>query len=172
MAGFWGTAMVRDRATSVIIEFVPVEHSPDALAENRRIKCNSGLDEASLTSTRWIKPPQRHTLCQKAAHLIARFRTNKVANEAINEGLVIVGKRVWARQMQKEPRRCLRCQSLTAKHLAMECDQQAACRTCGKDHRAVECTETDREAFWCMSCNVSGHASWDRLCLGFLAASK
>ena len=31
-AGFGGTAMVRDRATSVIIEFIPVEHSPDTLA--------------------------------------------------------------------------------------------------------------------------------------------
>ena len=54
-------------------------------------------------------------------------------NEA-KEELVIAGKRVWARRMQKEPRRCLRCQSLTAKHLAVECDQQVACGTCGKDH--------------------------------------
>jgi len=48
MARFGGTAVVRDRATSVIVEFVPVEHSPDALAKNRRIECDSGLDKASL----------------------------------------------------------------------------------------------------------------------------
>jgi len=31
---------------------------------------------------------------------------------------------------------------------------------------------SNREAFWCVSCKVSGHASWDRLCLAFLATSK
>ena len=54
---------------------------------------------------------------QKAAHLITHFQTNEVANIAIKEGIVIVGKRVWARWMQKEPRRCLKCQLLTARHL-------------------------------------------------------
>src|SRR5882724_8630497 len=36
----------------------------------------------------------------------------------------------------------------------------------------VECTETNRDAFWCVSCSTLGHASWDRLCPEFLAASK
>ena len=58
------------------------------------------------------------------------------------------------------------------KHLVAECNQRAVCRTCGKDHQTVECAKTEREAFWCISCNVSGHVSWDRLCPGFLAASK
>ena len=38
MAGFGGTVVVRERATSVIVEFVPVAHSPDTLTENRRVK--------------------------------------------------------------------------------------------------------------------------------------
>src|SRR5882724_2423854 len=75
MAGFGGTVVVRDRATSVIVKFIPVVHSPDALAENRRVECNSRLEEGSLISTRWIKPLQRHVLGQKAAHLIAHFKT-------------------------------------------------------------------------------------------------
>src|SRR5882724_4361192 len=134
MAGFGGTAVVRDRATSVIVKFIPVVHSPDTLSENRRIKCDSRLDDGSLTSTRWIKPLQRLMLGQKAAHLIAHFKTNTAADEAIKEGMVIVGKRVWARWMQKELRICLKCQLLTAKHLAAECNQQAPCNTCGKAH--------------------------------------
>jgi len=36
----------------------------------------------------------------------------------------------------------------------------------------VKCPRTDRDTFWCVSCNMSGHASWDRLCPAFLAASK
>jgi len=90
----------------------------------------------------------------------------------IKEGLVIAGKRVWARRMRKEPRRCLECQLLTARHLAARCNQQAVCGTCGRDHRMAECLETNRDTFWCMSCNMSGHASCDRLCPAFLAASS
>src|SRR5882724_12064376 len=132
MASFSGSAIMRDRAISVLVEFVPVAHSLDALAEDRRIECDSGLKEGVLMSTRWIKPEQRCAIGQKAAHLIARFRTHGVVNSTIKEGLVIAGKRVWARRMRKEPRRCLNCQSLTVRHLAAGCNQQAVCGTCGK----------------------------------------
>src|SRR5882724_9414244 len=74
--------------------------------------------------------------------------------------------------MRKEPRRCLNCQSLTVRHLAAGCNQQAACGTCGKDHQMAECLKTNRVTFWCVSCNSSGHTSWDRLCPAFLAASS
>jgi len=134
MARFSRSVVMRDRATLVLVEFVPVTHSPDALAENRRIECNSGLKEGVLLSTRWIKLVQRCVLGQQAAHLIALFKTNEVANSMIKEGIVIAGKRVWARQMRKEPRRCLKCQSLTARHLAAECNQKGVCGTCSKDH--------------------------------------
>src|SRR5882724_11142615 len=172
MASFGSSAIMRDRAISVLVEFLPVAHSLDALAEDRRIECESGLEEGGLMSTRWIKPEQRCATGQKAAHLIARFRTHEAANSAIKEGLVISGKRVWARQMGKEPRRCLNCQSLTIRHLAARCNQQAACGTCGKDHQMAECLKTNRDTFWCVSCNSSGHTSWDRLCPAFLAASS
>jgi len=38
----------------------------------------------------------------EAAHLIARLRTHEAANSAIKEGLVIAGKRVWARRIEEE----------------------------------------------------------------------
>jgi len=50
--------------------------------------------------------------------IIAQFCSPETANHAIREGVVIVGKRAWARWLQKEPRRCLKCQSLTTNHLA------------------------------------------------------
>jgi len=74
--------------------------------------------------------------------------------------------------MQKELQRCLKCQLITVRHLAAGCNQQAACSTCGKDHCTLECSETDRAAFWCINCKEKGHALWDRLCPAFLAASK
>jgi len=54
-----GTSMVKDRAITIIIEYVLISHTPDALAENRKIKWDSELDEGSLISMRWIKPMQR-----------------------------------------------------------------------------------------------------------------
>jgi len=151
-AGFGRTAVVKERAISVIVKFVPIAHSPDALAENRRIEHDSGVGEGALLSTRWIKPPQRCVEGQKVAHLIVRFRNNEDTNLAIRDGLVIAGKRVWARRMRKEPWRCLKCQLVTERHLAADCNQQATCGTCGKDHLTLECLEVDRAAFWCINC--------------------
>jgi len=56
---FRDTSVVKDREITIITEYIPISHSPDMLAENRRIEWDSGLDESSLNSTRWIKPIQR-----------------------------------------------------------------------------------------------------------------
>jgi len=52
-------------------------------------------------------------------HLIAQLRTLEDANQAIREGLIIMGKHVCARKMKREPRRCLRCQKLGAGHFSV-----------------------------------------------------
>src|SRR5882724_1603692 len=67
-AGFGSSAVMRDRAISVLVEFLQVAHSPVVLAEDRRIEHDSGLEEGVLLSTRWIKLVQRHMTGQKAAH--------------------------------------------------------------------------------------------------------
>ena len=56
MDGFSGMSVVIERATSVIIEYVPVSHSPDALEKNRKIEQDLGLKDGALLSTRWINP--------------------------------------------------------------------------------------------------------------------
>jgi len=78
----------------------------------------------------------------------------------------------WARHMWREPRRCMRCQSLMARCLAAGCNHQIACGTCGKEHCTTECTEMVSSRFWCVNCKLVGHASWDRLCPMFLEACK
>jgi len=167
-----GTSMVRERMTSVILEYVPVLHNPDTLAENEKIEQDSGLEVGMLISMRWIKPLQRCTPGQLTAHLIVRFKTHKAANHAIRDRVVIVGKRTWARCMWREPKRCLKCQSLTANHLAAECNHPNMCRTCGKEHKTTECGESDSRKFWCANCKVVGHASWDHLCPRFIKVSR
>jgi len=55
------------------------------------------------------------------AHIILKFKTTMAMNQAICDGLV---KRVWAIWLQKDPRRSLKCQVLTANHLAARCMQE------------------------------------------------
>ena len=75
---------------------------------------------------------------------------------------------MWARQMCREPRRCLNCQQLNANHLAARCMCREVCGTCGDEHRMAKCTETNHNRFRCTNCNMSGHTSWDCLCPRFL----
>jgi len=49
--------IIRDRAISIVVEYVPVSHVPDRLAENRKIIHNSGLEEGNLLAM-WIKQLQ------------------------------------------------------------------------------------------------------------------
>jgi len=101
--GFRDTSIVKEWATSVIVEYVPMSHSPGALAGNHHIECDSGLGKGVLLTTRWIKPLHRCTPGQQCAHLITQFQTPEAANIAIREGIVIVGKRTWDRHMPESP---------------------------------------------------------------------
>src|SRR5882724_303942 len=172
MEKFGGMSIVKEKMVSVMVEYVPVAHAPDALAENRRIEQDSRLEVEDLLTTRWIKPEQRQAPGQKVAHLIACFRTKEAVNQAIHEGLVITGRRVWARRLQREPKRCLKCQSLNTNHFAVECNHLNVCSTCGKEHKTADCDELDSEKFWCINCKALGHASWDQLCPKFLEVSR
>jgi hypothetical protein len=172
MEKFSGTTIMKDRTVSVIIEYVPLTHSPEAFAEMRKIKRESRLPIDTLVSTRWIKPIHRRTEGQRSAHVIAKLATTEAANQSIRDGVIIAGKRVWARRMKRELRRCLKCQRYNTRHMAADCGGLETCGTCGKGHRTAECEETDTSKFHCTSCDQNGHASWDRTCPAFLAACQ
>ena len=165
---FSTAAIMKDHTVSIIVEYIPTNHTPDALAELRRIKRNSQLPANTLASTRWVKLLQRRSPGQTTAHIIAKFSSIKAANLSIRGGLIITGKRTWGRRLRREPRRCLKCQKLNARHMAATCDQNDVCRTCGQGHRTAQCKETDHELFHCKNCNTYGHASWDRTCPQFI----
>ena len=104
--------------------------------------------------------------------MIAQFQTTDATNSTIHKGVIIAGKRMWARRLCKEPKRCLKCQSLGTNHLAAACGSHNICGTCGKEHWTADCTEADCDKFWCASCKVDSHASWDRLCPTFIEVRK
>jgi len=60
--------VMKEKAISVMMEYVPTSHSPDVLAKNRKIECNSGIAAEDLISTRWIKPEQRWAPGQCIVH--------------------------------------------------------------------------------------------------------
>ena len=131
-------AVIKERAVSVIVEYVLLSHSPDAFAELRKIKCNSNLQASMLISTRWIKPIHRRMEGQQLAHVIAKFTTTEAVNQSIRDRMIIAGKRTWARRMKREPKHCLRCQKYNARHMAADCTETESCGICGKAHRTVK----------------------------------
>ena len=161
-------AVVKEHTFSVLVEYVPIRHAPEAMGENRKIERDSQIPLNTLVSTRWVKPPQKRAPGQPTAHLIAKFTSTEVVNLSIKNGLIIAGKRTWARRLRREPRRCLKCQDLNACHLVATCVKDDICGTCGQKHRTSECTETDPELFACADCSEYGNASWDRTCPKFL----
>jgi len=168
---FSAASVVKDKAVSVLIEYVPVAHNPDTLAENRNIECDSRISADTLLAMRWIKPVHRRTPRQCTAHVIARFKMADAANHTIQDRVLIAGKRVWMRRLCKEARRCHKCQALGTNHLAANCMQADSCSMCGGEHRTADCAE-ECTNFFCISCNETGNASCSHLCPSFIEECK
>jgi len=162
-----GTSVLKNREWATLAEYVPVKHDVTSAPEREQIAKSSGLDATLLVSTRWIKPVHKRTHNQQAAHLIARWATPEAANEAIQNGVIISGKRCNVRKLDPEPRRCLNCQKHGTDHLAANCPSKTICGTCGGDHRTSQCFEENPAAHSCVNCRVRGHASWSRDCPEF-----
>ncbi|KDR70529.1 hypothetical protein GALMADRAFT_49836, partial [Galerina marginata CBS 339.88] len=112
---------------------------------------------------------------QMSAHAFVDFNSPGAADHAIQHGLYIEGKRVFARKFVQDPRRCYKCQTVGATHVAAECTAEGTtCGRCGTigDHRTKECMATDSDLFFCPNCNTRGHGAADRHCPKFLAAIK
>ena len=100
---FRGRSVLKERAVAIIIEFVLISYNPDVLAEIQKIECDYRLEAGAIVSTRWIKLVQRRADRQWTAHLITRLKMPEDVNRAIRNGLIVAGKRVWARRMRREP---------------------------------------------------------------------
>lgn len=168
-AAMGGTTVVKSKEYVLIAEFVPVSHDPSSQDELRQIELRSQLPSHSVTSTKWIKPLGRRTAGQQNAHLIVRLTSAQAANTAICTGLVIACKRVQARRIDPDPIRCHKCQKYDGNHTAQHCSGTETCATCGSvQHSSRECKVSNPDEFYCVSCNVKGHASWSRECKTYL----
>ncbi|KAF8076828.1 hypothetical protein FPV67DRAFT_1392108, partial [Lyophyllum atratum] len=175
---FGADAMVKDRTYPVFVEFVPTSLGDDASREIREIERSNGWAEGDIANAKWVRAPHaRANPHQRTAHLILACGTKDAANRAIARGLVIEGKRVLARKLDQEPRRCLKCQFYGRTHIASECKQiHETCGTCAGHHRTKDCKEADTRKFACVNCRARGwrddHPSSARTCPVFLEAKE
>ncbi|KAF8152315.1 hypothetical protein B0H34DRAFT_821243 [Crassisporium funariophilum] len=131
-------ANIRPRALNVIAYFVPLSFGPTNTEEI--LKTNPGINRGDITKVRWAKPPGRRSKEQRKGHLIITLNNADTANELLLRGF----------------------------HASAECISPSdICGTCGnREHRTNQCTDKDK--FYCVSCDTDSHASWARQCQSFL----
>ena len=102
------------------------------------------------------------------------METREDANQVIERGLYVDGKKVWGRKQVQELRRCLKCQCF-GEHKATECQSiHEVCSRCSKHHRTSLCRENNKESLVCSNCKAAnnvkhmGHGTADRRCPIFL----
>ena len=127
---FSATSVIKQHSYLVIAEYIPLSFNPTNQLHLTDIENENRLEPEGILSACWIKPTYRHKQGQRTAHGILGFAQPEEANLAIRNGVVIAGKRVWARKLLQEPRRCLKCQQIGATHIAAECEQAHCFGTC------------------------------------------
>jgi len=157
-------ATIKDRAYTVIFQFVPLTFDPDRKSNIDNLEKENGWDEGTVLAAKWVKPPGRRTNTQQVAHLMVSVKDPQSANNIIREGFTINQLKLQAKKNKREPIRCAKCQHYG--HIARDCiNRSDTCANCAEAHRTAECQ--DKKKKHCVSCNSSAHASWDRNCPEF-----
>ncbi|KIJ48166.1 hypothetical protein M422DRAFT_162968 [Sphaerobolus stellatus SS14] len=85
-------AVVKDRAITIMIEFVPITFNTEKTEDIAMAENDSRLPVGSINSARWIKPESRRREGQKVAHLIVKVVGAEAVNKILRDGMVIRGK--------------------------------------------------------------------------------
>ena len=159
----------------VVVDWVPVSFEAQEPAAWKRVEQSNGLRESAIQEAAWIKPTHLRSTGQQTAIAIFRLSSREDANQIIESGLYIEGKKVWGRKQVQEPKRCLKCQCF-GEHKAAKCASiHDVCGRCGRQHRTSLCTENGKEKWECSNCKATGnggfkgHGAADRRCPIFLA---
>lgn len=162
---FHASASIKPRLYHTVIQFVPLTFKTNRAEDLREVEEANGIAAGDIASARWIKPAARRKPSQTCGHLILSFRSPQPANDTLAFGLFICQKKVYAEKCKREPLRCLKCHGWG--HMAANCTApNDICGTCALPHRTSSCTTDDH--LRCVSCKVTGHASWARNCPVFL----
>ena len=167
---YGGMSNIRNRLFYTLVEFVPTTFEAGADYAHARVEDDSGIASNAITYSKYIKPARLRSETQRTAHIIIGFNNRQAANHTIEHGLFIEGKRVTARKLLPELKRCLKCQGFG--HFATDCKASTdICARCKGPHRTSTCTITDTTTFTCANCpkgEGKGHGSADRRCSTFI----
>ncbi|EIW86218.1 hypothetical protein CONPUDRAFT_43259, partial [Coniophora puteana RWD-64-598 SS2] len=156
--GFAPNAVVKPPVFVVITEFVPVSFDPSSKEEVEEVLASSGLPVGGVTWAEWIKRVARRKPGQRTAHLKTAFTSATMANKAIEEGMMVEGRRVYSRKSLPEPPRCFKCQSTKGEHMAATCPALGwTCAFCAGAHSTDKCDAVPGSAPKCTNCAKAGN---------------
>ena len=175
LAKMGSTVDFKAHTYEVVMDWVPISFDAEEPAAWKRVEQSNGLRESAIQEAAWIKPTHLRTTGQRTAIAVLRMASREDANQIIEGGLFIEGKKVWGRKQVQEPKRCLKCQCF-GEHKAAKCASiHDVCGRCGNQHRTSLCTEDDKGKWECSNCKATGngghkgHGAADRRCPIFLA---
>ena len=174
LAKMGSTVDFKVQTYEVVVDWVPVTFEADQPAAWKRVEQSNGLREFAIKEVAWIKPAHLRSENQRTAIAIFRLVSREDANQVIENGLYVEGKKVWGRKQAQEPKRCLKCQCF-GEHKAAKCvSVHEVCGRCGGRHRTSLCEENDKGKWECSNCRTAGngkhkgHGAADRRCQIFL----
>jgi hypothetical protein len=152
---------IRERLFNLVAPRVPIVFKPDNSIHLREIEEVNGLREHTIHKARWIKPIGRRRVGQTHMFAILSISSADCANLLIRDGAIICNTRIRPTKQKFEPIQCMKCRRWG--HFAGECPtDEDICGICGGKHRTSGCQNKDKR--WCVTCESSDHASWDRDC--------
>ncbi|KAG1826722.1 uncharacterized protein BJ212DRAFT_1258211 [Suillus subaureus] len=158
---FRAEVIIKDHTYHLIIENVPVSFNPTSPVATSEIERKGGLQPKSVIKARYIKPIARRNLNQRTTHITLSLNSKTSANQILQHGITIEGKKVYGRKLLPKPTRCLKCHTFDGGHIAAECQQEHnTCSMCGKKHHTVDCKIDNAAAYHCVNCKSNGHAAW------------
>ncbi|KAG1790543.1 uncharacterized protein HD556DRAFT_1218403, partial [Suillus plorans] len=74
------TAVIKDRAYPVIIQFVPLTFNPSDQTQIQDMEQENKWEPGTITSAKWVKPPSKCSPTQQVAHLLITLKDPNTAN--------------------------------------------------------------------------------------------
>lgn len=165
IAKFSPGATVKPKKYTIKALYLPVDQPIDTAEAWRIVETENDLPPNAISHIKWMKPASRRGKDQQHGHATITLVEPSDANKLLRQGLQTLGNNYRCHKSKVEPLRCLKCQHYG--HIASTCKApEAICATCAQHHEdAQDCPQLNRkEAHACVSCNLGGHASWNRTC--------